>query len=492
MFRFFLLLSLICTNCCLLAKQAAAQSRSNEEAEIAIQGKRYLDLNIRSLTKYESRIARKQQVLLARLKKKEHRFAKRLKDKDSLAWSQYQQKQLSYDSISSLTRVDSSAQITKLASKPNAVIDSLKGVTRFIDKTEATAGMVAGSAGVAGYDKVLSSLNGKLNYRAYINDLITQRTEELKTISNGKIAGISGFEQQVFYAKAQMKVYKGLAEDPGRLEEKAYEYLQGVAGFDEGIDKAVNGSGLLSAAGNNALSAGDLERMGFQTKRQLNTALQQKLGGNMSAVKEQLGSQVASWQKDAQKLTSQVQDTRHSIAAIKSTARPSFKINPMRCLPFWQRIEKSYDFQTSRATADGKPAMLQLGAMAAYRQTPKLSAGLGIAASFGLGQSWSQIHLSFEGVGFRSFVAWQLVYGIGAYAGYERTYKRMAFMRHSEEAAIIPSVHNTTTYSECALLGLSKSYKINSKANGAVQLLYDFWWKEKALNSPIIIRFSTN
>lgn len=413
---------------------------------------------------------------------------------------------MSFDSIATLSRLDSS-QLNRFSARRNPVIDSLKGVANFIGKASSRTEGLQGKATIDGYNSELSSLQGKLNYREQINELITKRTAEIKSICNGKIAGIDGIEKQVYYGKAQIKAYKNMAEEPSKLEAKAYEFLQGQAGFEEGVDEAVQGNKLLTGANGGNLSVADLEKMGFQTKRQLNAALQQKFGNSVGAAQQQIGSQLTQWQQEVQGITSpiknasnqvkdiksQAKETKQTVSSLKNSGKPSFKINPMRCLPFWQRIEKSFDFQTSRATPEGKPAMLQLGTMAAYKHTPKLSGGLGLAASFGLGQSWSQIHFSFEGIGARSFAKWELLYGVGAYAGYERMYKQAAFTTAGVEVntAITSSAHNTTSYSESALLGLTKSYQINSKQHGSIQVLYDFWWKEKQSNTPIILRFGT-
>ena len=64
----------------------------------------------------------------------------------------------------------------------------------------------------------------------------------------------------------------------------------------------------------------------------------------------------------------------------------------MRGRLFWQRIEKQYNWQTTRATID-RPAKLEASAMAGFKHTPRLTYGLGIATSVGLGQGWSSIEV---------------------------------------------------------------------------------------------------
>ncbi len=131
--------------------------------------------------------------------------------------------------------------------------------------------------------------------------------------------------------------------------------------------------------------------------------------------------------------------------------------------------------------------------MVGFKHTPKLIYGVGMAASIGLGQSWQDIHLSFQGIGYRTFATWEWQYGIGVYAGYERMYKAFVFTQNTGSAAtdITTTPHDTPNYDESLLIGLTKSYHMNSKYNGAIQVLYDVWWQQKGLNSPIVVRFIT-
>jgi hypothetical protein len=357
---------------------------------------------------------------------------------------------------------------------------------------------------MAGYDGQLSRLQQQLNYQQYINGLIDRRTASLKNLSGtmAQIPTLNTIGKDVLYGKAKMNVWKQVANDPSIAEEKALEYLQGTEGFSFNSN---------SSAMQNATSVDDLEKMGYQTKRQLNAELQKKFGDNLGQVQQQMGSQVAEWQEQAQGLDKEIRqvkqevkaaktdlkETKQSLAKVKKINHNSFqetKGNPMRGLPFWKRIEKGYDFQTTRATADGKqPAMLQLAATAGFKQTPRLTYGLGLATSIGLGQDWSHIRLSWRGIGLRTYATYEMIFGIAAYAGYERFWKEQTIIKTTEPASTISTynTHNNSAYNESVMLGLAKQYKINSKWNGAVQVLYDVWWREKGLNSPIVLRFVT-
>ncbi len=455
-----------------------------EGEEVLAHGKKYLDLNIRSLDKYNRRVSRQQEKLLNKLKRKEKVYAEKLKRKDSASYVRYQQQSLSFDSISRINK--SSANISRIRSGSN--VDSLVAIQKFLGEKAPFSTELNSNA----YTDKLGTLKSDQQYNSYIGELINQRFNNLKNINvNAKnIGGFKSIDKQVFYAKEKTKVFRQINDEPSKVEEQALEILHGQRGFDKWMEQA---SGRKMPAG--SLGASDLEKMGYQTKRQVTEQLQQKFGANIGGVQQNMGKQINDYQDKIKKLqtnANSVKQTKQSIHQLRSLNKPSFRINPMRGLPLSKRIEKQFSWQTNRATIDGKPAILQMAAMAGYKHTPHLIYGVGIATAIGLGQNWSNIKFSFEGIGVRTFVEWQWQYGIGAYAGYERMFKQAAFIKNSE---IIPvqkeNPHSTSAYNESILIGLTKRYRINDKMNGCIQVLYDTWYKEKGLRTPIQLRITT-
>lgn len=421
-------------------------------------------------------------MVLSRLKKKEQRFANKLKKKDSAAYARYMEQTVSYDSIKTLSSVDSIDENSPVAKKKNGKIDSLKKIQQFATQGATNAGIDS---------KELNQLQGQLNYRNHINDLISKRTSFLKNLvgNAGGIAGWKGIEKQVFYVKSRMKVFKEMNDEPTIAEDKALEYLQGTDSFSESMKE-----GGASATGSNAMGAmdaGQLEQMGYQTKALMQKSLQEKFGGNLSGVSSKMGDQLKAWQ-DKQKELDKLKQTKRSISGLKNTEKPLFKVNSMRGLPFCKRIEKQYSWQTQRAN-ETSPALFTASGALGFKHTPRLTYGIGVTASLGLGQNWQHVRFSFEGVGFKTVATWEWQYGLGAYAGYERLYKRAAFTADNNALAndMYPTPHNSTKYAESMLIGLNKTYNINTKYKGAIQLLYDVWWQQKNLRSPIVLRFVT-
>lgn len=455
-----------------------------EGEEVLAHGKKYLDLNIRSLDKYNKRVSRQQKKLLNKLKRKEKVYAEKLKRKDSASYVRYQQQSLSFDSISRINRT--SANISRIRGGSN--VDSLVAIQKFLDeKTPFSTELNSNT-----YTDKLGTLKSDQQYNSYIGDLINQRFNNLKNIKvNAKnIGGFKAIDKQVFYAKEKIKVFRQINDEPSKVEEQALEILQGQQGFDKWMEQA---SGRKMPSG--SLGASDLEKMGYQTKRQVTEQLQQKFGNNLGGVQQNMGKQINDYQskiKEFKIAANTAKQTKESVSQLKNLNKPSFKINPMRGLPFSKRIEKQFSWQTNRATI-GKPAILQMAAMAGYKHTPHLIYGVGIATAIGLGQNWYNIKFSFEGLGVRSFAEWQWQYGIGAYSGYERMFKQAAFINKGEMISQQKeNKHSASSYNESVLIGLVKRYRVSEKMNGSIQLLYDIWYKEKGLRTPIQLRLATN
>jgi hypothetical protein len=167
----------------------------------------------------------------------------------------------------------------------------------------------------------------------------------------------------------------------------------------------------------------------------------------------------------------------------------------MRGLPFRQRLETQYDFQNTRATGD-RPAMIQLGASLAYKQTPKLRIGIGLSTELGMGRDWQHLKLSYEGISLRGFTDYELLYGIRVQAGYERTFRpqNRPYLDPAPEQTE-QNENNHTVLKEAfggqqqaAYLGLMKSYRINEKWKGTFMIGYNFLWQQYDLKSPLLIR----
>lgn len=455
---------------------------AQEETQTVYHAKRYLDIRIKSEKKSNTKIAKNQAKLLSRFKRKEKRFAKKLKRSNPGGYEYYKANKLSFDSISKIKK--------RPLNSANATMDSLKGIRSYLeDKAHVTGEQQNNN----NYKVHLNELSQNDAYAKYVDSKIKERTDFLgkfHTTKGKKIPGLTSIRKQGYYATQKMKAYKDMASAPSMAEAKALEYLRGKEGFEESLTNRTGGSSL------NELSLDELEKRGFQTKRKTQQFVQKRLGNKLQVAQQEIGKAVKSYTKkieEARSKKNSIKQTRSDLKGLKHIDEPDFRINPVRALPFSKRIEQQFNWQIARATAGGQPAILTASYMAGFRQTHRWSYGAGLATSFGLGNSWNNVRISFQGLGVRSYTAWQWQYGIGFYAGYERMYKRTNFIGDGEvgrdELQLSP--HNNKQYAEAVLIGLTKTYNINNSFKGSVQLLYDIWWKEKGLRSPVVLRFAT-
>jgi hypothetical protein len=245
--------------------------------------------------------------------------------------------------------------------------------------------------------------------------------------------------------------------------------------------------------------------------------LTDKLGNSLGNVQEQMSKQVQEYTDKLDDVTGKIQEARQGINEAKQTLnearqaknklkhleKPAFKKNPERAKPFWQRLETQYNFQTTRATADGlRPAMLELSASVAFKHSPRLSYGLGTSLSTGLGQNWQNIRFTYEGLSARAFADWKALYGFSLQAGYERSFRPQnrpylpANLRNNDpsnrgdNANIIKDIFGGQQ--QTAYMGIMKRYRLNSKYNGTIMAGYNWLWKQEDMRSAWILRFGAS
>lgn len=469
-------------------------------------GNQYMDARIASLGTYIQHYALIQQRLVRKLNKQGRGFSALPASPGSLPDTFYKRHSVSYDSLLTLAK-DPSLLYNKGSPKSNAVIDSLKGIQDFLQHQSGKLQNVVAIADKANfpagsYTAKLNELQQKLSAQEQLNGLIHQKAASLQCQAGAQaIPGLQSIQKDIAIAESKIKCWKQTADDPDAAEEKAYEYLQGTEGFSSYLNNNKNAFGGL---GNDA-SAADLQRMGYQLKGDVAGMLQQQFGDRLSSVQQQMGKQVSAYTKQLNDIKSKVAEAQNAYAQGKQglvqagdqlghLERPAFR-NPMRGIPFLQRLEMRYDFQSTRA-AGSRPALLHLGASLAFKQTPKFSMGLGISADLGMGRDWQHLKLSYEGLGLRAFLDREMLYGISLEGGYERLFRPAdrpylgTGATQPDEGAANKSLFKTAFggQQQSVYLGLMKSYHINSKWNGTFLIGYDFLWQRYGLRTPLMVR----
>lgn len=433
-------------------------------------------------------------LFLKKLKQQENRIAAKLRT-DSLKYQQYLALK-SPDMDSLLRQSTDSTFIHKLntaSRRGKTVLDTLQGLQSFMGKYSDN------SLGAA-FD--ISELQQKAALQQYLQQQVTNRTGALERLLKGTKLERYGsrLNNTGLQYKEQAGYWKRMLDDPDAAEEKALDYLRGIDGFEAQLNPGKGNS----LAGK---SAAELEAMGYQTKAKVGEQLQQQFGDQLGNISQKAGEQLKQYTAALDKPLQQVKQARQTISESKqkleasrnamqavknSLKRPAGFKNSMLGIPFWQRFETQYNFQTQRASADGtKPVMLQTGFNLNYRQSKSLSIGIGLDGSIGLGRNWQHLQLTYEGIVARVFLDHKLVWGISLQGGYEKSLRPMnrAYTQLQEQFGHPSNVKTAMgLLQDAAYLGIMKRYKINSKLQGTMLVGYNFLNDKTKISSPWIIR----
>jgi hypothetical protein len=460
--HFILILSAVIFSCGVLH----AQEENGEAVECSI---RYVDLRIKSLQKYNTRIERQQKFLLKRLARKERRFANRLRKNDSTGYQTYLSDNVTYDSIGKLVANDSASRALKL--RTNKTFDTLRKIGDFahLDDIE-TANSSKGK---------IDELQQKSTNAQDVDRLIAQRTSRLKKLSNANY-GFKSIDESVFYCKERMAAFKNIEEQPTIAEDKALTYLEGCEGFDKQF-KSNNASDNLS--GNNNLQ--QTLNNSLQTNKLLQSQLVNRVGPQSTVFGQQIRQQVDKFQSDlngAQK----VKDA----SSFKKMAFKPFKMTSMRGVPFAKRFAKQISIQYPFSQVLKGENSLSSAVSVSFKHTKELSYGLGILSTMNLGNGFDHMKFTVASAGFKFYVTNLFENNWGVYLGYEKLFRMSESTDNKSD--FIPSKHNVAGWSEKALIGVVKKYRISKNYSNSVMLLYDIWWRNKGLSSPFVIQYNIN
>jgi hypothetical protein len=331
---------------------------------------------------------------------------------------------------------------------------------------------------------------GYLTAHFYINKLIQDRTNDLAVTCKGLGIGSSmkGITKQTYYYNQKLKAYRNIARDPGILEEKALNRLKGMQGFDEAVDanSIINLNSGSTQGMHSAQGVEELEKLGFQTKRQIQKGMSQQLGSkiDMASFSTNLRTKVESAQKNLTDVKNLKQRFKEEYQKL------GFKPNSMKGIPLKLRLEKSLNWQVYRANGN-QPAMFELNGLLGFRHTDALTYNMVFGGVLGLGTGFRDIRFSFEGgrLGLNTDLKWQ--YGFSLQAGYERIFKEYenTVLKLNENGIPIQTYKVTKYYYDLAYSGIQKSYKINSKYSGTILIAYDWLWRRGNSRTPIVWRF---
>ena len=201
---------------------------------------------------------------------------------------------------------------------------------------------------------------------------------------------------------------------------------------------------------------------GLQTRVQVNNLIQQQIGT--------IGQ--TQFQQNIDDAQSQLQRLRQNIFRVGNNSTggempEGFKPNGQHGKAFMKRLEYGINIQ-SRKAGNYFPRTSDLGLSIGYKLNDKSLIGIGASYKVGWGNGWSNIEITNQGIGLRSFIDWNLKGSFWLGAGYEQNY-RTAFKS-------IDELRNGNAWQQSGLVGLSKVISLKTKfiKKARLQLLWDF------------------
>ena len=365
-------------------------------------------------------------------------------------------------------------------------LDTLKTSLSFLQQTSTSSSLSGASAQV-------SQLQGNLNQAGLVDQYIQQRRQELSNLlsqySNlppGVASEFNQYKETAYYYRAQLQSYKDMLDDPSRVEATALTVLNKVPAFQQFLSRNSFLASLFAAppGGGSAAGALPVNLGNLQTRTQVQTIIQQQMAAGGPSAQQAVQQQMQAAQAQLSSLQQQASRYTSSGSSGDMDLPPGFQPNTQKTKTFLKRLEYGANVQFARAAYDF-PATANLGLTLGYRINDKSTIGVGLAYMAGMGTGWNHIQFSNQALGLRSYMDWKIKKSYYVIGGYEENYMT-AFSG-------IADLRSVSAWQPAALIGLERKYKISSKLQGNVQLLYDaLYAQEVPRGQAIKIRVGYN
>lgn len=350
-------------------------------------------------------------------------------------------------------------------------LDTLTNVFSFLKNNKVNAN--SGSIGLMNKgSQNLEQLAGKIDYSEKIKVYMLERKKLLIAELNNNLLfarQLRELKQQAFYYSERLRDITESIKDKKKAEAKALEIVRNIPAFQEFMSKHSQFASLFNFGDNAAQSLA-----GMQTRTQVESLIQERISGSGPNAMALLNQQM-------DQARSKINDLKEKFPALGNSGEmPDFKPNEMKSKSLIQRLEFGSNIQFQRSN-QFYPTTSDLAGQVAYKFHKSGSAGLGLSYKLGMGTGFNDVHFSGQGMGLRSFIDWKLKDTYFLSGGYEQNYQ-------PAYTGVPDGLGQKWTQS--ALLGMSKKYKINTKVNGNLALLFDFLYNQHIPRTdPVKLRF---
>jgi len=361
-------------------------------------------------------------------------------------------------------------------------LDSLLTSLKFL---QTLTGLPVDAGALEAAVKSVSSLQTRMNGTAALTQYIGQRDQQLtqwmaqhSNLPVGVQRLFARLKETGYYYQQQVQEFKTVINDPKQIEQRVLGTLASSIAWQHFMAKHSMLAALFRLPGDYGDNASTL---GYQTKEQIQGMIQQKTSNAGAGSEQVLQQQIQQAHEQISKL--QEQAAKYGFGG-PDLNMPNFTPNEQKTKSFLKRLTYGASLQLAQATYFF-PATANIGLSLGYKLNDKSTAGVGITYNAGLGQDWEHIHFSNQGLGFRSFMDWKIKKTFYVAGGFEENY----FTNFSS----LSQLKSWNAWQPSALIGVEKKYRISSKMQGNIQLLFDaFYHQELPPDQPFKFRVGYN
>ena len=331
----------------------------------------------------------------------------------------------------------------------------------------------------------VNQLQGNLNQAGLIDLYMQQRRQQLSALlaqytnlPPGINDQFNQYKETAYYYRAQLQAYKDVLNNPEKMEATALSVLNKVPAWQQFLSKNSFLASLFSAPPGGGAAAGALPlNLGnLQTRGQVQQLIAQQLSAGGPGAQQAVQQQMQAAQAQLNGLQQQVAKYGSSGGGGDMDLPPGFQPNSQKTKTFLKRIEYGVNVQFGQSSYSF-PATANLGLTLGYKINDKSTIGAGLAYTAGMGTGWDHIQFSNQSIGLRSYMDWKIKKSYYVMGGYEENY-----MTQFSSIAALRGV----AWQRSVLIGLERKYKISSKLQGNVQVLFDALYRQEIPQGQMI------
>lgn len=438
----------------------------------------YIDKINYRISLAESRVSNSTEKYLKKLQRQEEKIIRHIsKTGSSAAYTLAKAKQSFSETIREIkSKTEPLSWITKVrGGEYNVYLDSLVTSLNFLKQYKEMANKVKEPL------KDIQQLKDRLQQAEQLKTYIAEKKEQLKqsltrytNIPKNLQKHFEKLSKTAYYYSAQVKEIKEILKQPKRVEQQAFSLLNKLPAFQNFMKENSKLAQLFSIPGS-MHTVPPLAGLQAVTSVQAMVAQRVSMGGGDAMLQVQQNLSLA------HALLNEVKEKFSKAGGSSNDIEmPDFRPNGQKTKSLLKRLEVGSNLQTQKA---GRffPVTSDIGLSVGYKLNDKSIIGIGASCKIGWGRGFSNIHITTQGIGLRSFIDYSIKKSIFISGGYEQNYKT-AF-------TFLEPLKDYNAWLKSGLIGITKKYKISKKIRGSLQLLWDFLsYSQIPRTQPVVYR----